>query len=70
MHALTAAHRSLPMSSYIRVRNLSNGKSVVVRVNDRGPFTRGRIVDLSLAAARAIGIHGVARVEVERVPPP
>ena len=70
MHALTAAHRSLPLPSYVRVRNLSNGKTVVVRVNDRGPFIRGRIIDLSQAAARALGIQGVAQVELERVPTP
>jgi len=66
---LTAAHRTLPLGTRVRVRNLANGRSVVVRVNDRGRLARGRIIDLSPAAARAIGIdpHGVGRVEVERV---
>lgn len=65
--ALTAAHPSLPLGSRARVTNLENGRSVVVRVNDRGPFVAGRIIDLSRAAARALGITdaGLARVEVE-----
>jgi rare lipoprotein A len=54
--AMTAAHKSLPFGTKIRVVNKSNGKSVVVRINDRGPFIRGRIVDLSKAAARSIGM--------------
>lgn len=62
--AMTAAHRSLPFGSRVRVTNLRNGRSVVVRINDRGPWTRGRIVDLSRAAARAIGISGVGYVEI------
>ena len=63
----TAAHRELPFGTMVRVTNLANGKSVVVRVNDRGPFARGRIIDLSLAAARAIGLDriGTARVRIE-----
>jgi rare lipoprotein A len=67
--ALTAAHPSLPLGSRAKVTNLKNGKSVVVRVNDRGPFVSGRIVDLSGAAARAIGLTeaGVARVRVEPI---
>ncbi len=64
-NALTAAHRSLPFGTRVRVTNLENGKSVVVRVNDRGPFRGGRIIDLSRAAARAIGASGVTRVSVE-----
>lgn len=54
--AMTAAHKTLPFGTKIRVVNKSNGKSVVVRINDRGPFIRGRIVDLSKAAARSIGM--------------
>jgi len=64
--ALTAAHRTLPMGTQIRVTNLENGKSVRVRVNDRGPHVRGRIVDLSSSAAAALGFStGVARVRIE-----
>ena len=64
--ALTAAHRTLPFGTKVRVTNLANGKSVVVRINDRGPYAGGRIIDLSKAAARRIGMlkQGVARVEV------
>jgi rare lipoprotein A len=67
MYAMTAAHKTLPIPSYVRVTNLDNGKSVVVRVNDRGPFHEGRVIDLSYAAAQRIGIHktGTGRVEVE-----
>jgi len=66
MYAFSAAHRSLPLPSYARVTNLSNGKSIVVRVNDRGPFHAGRIIDLSYAAAVKLDVHraGTARVEV------
>ena len=66
MYAMTAAHRSLPLPSYVRVTNLDNGRSVVVRVNDRGPFIDGRIIDLSYAAAVRLGMErqGTARVEV------
>ena len=64
---LTAAHRSLPLGTLLRVTNPSNGKQVVVRVNDRGPFVRGRILDLSERAARTLGIvrRGMARVVME-----
>lgn len=64
--ALTAAHRTLPFGTKVLVENLSNGRSVVVRINDRGPFTGGRIIDLSKAAAAKIGmVHsGVAKVRV------
>ncbi len=64
--ALTAAHRTLPLGAEIRVTNLDNGRSVRVRVNDRGPHVQGRIVDLSSRAAAALGIRaGVARVRLE-----
>ena len=65
--ALTAAHRSLPFGSRVRVTNRRNGKSVVVRINDRGPFVRGRIIDLTPAGARALGFNGLAPVSLERV---
>jgi rare lipoprotein A len=66
MYAFTAAHKSLPLPSFARVTNLDNGKSVVVRVNDRGPFHAGRVIDLSYAAAVKLGYRekGTARVEV------
>ena len=59
---LTAAHRTLPFGTRIRVVNESNGREVVVRINDRGPFAHGRVIDLSRAAARTIGVSGVAKV--------
>lgn len=64
---LTAAHKSLPFGTLVRVTNLENGKSVVVRINDRGPFVAGRIIDLSRAAAQQIQMldSGTARVEIE-----
>jgi rare lipoprotein A len=64
---LTAAHRTLPMGSKVRVINKRNGKSVVVRINDRGPFTKGRVIDLSVAAARQINMiqSGKAPVSLE-----
>ena len=61
---LTAAHRSLPFGTMVRVTNQRTGRSVVVRINDRGPFVRGRIIDLMPAAARAIGFSGLAHVNV------
>ena len=66
-NALTAAHKTLPFGSKVKVINLQNRKSVVVRINDRGPFIRGRIIDLSVAAAKKIdlGHHGTARVKLE-----
>ncbi|MBK9361418.1 MAG: septal ring lytic transglycosylase RlpA family protein [Rubrivivax sp.] len=68
MFAMTAAHRTLPIPSYARVRNPANGREVVVRINDRGPFVDGRVVDLSYAAALRLGVlGGVAPVEVERI---
>lgn len=71
MYAFTAAHRSLPLPSFARVTNLDNGRSVVVRVNDRGPFHDGRVIDLSYAAAVKLGIHprGTGRVEVRGLSP-
>lgn len=67
MRDMTAAHRDLPFGTPIRVTNLQNGRSVVVRVNDRGPFKPGRVVDVSLAAAEQLGLilHGSAEVQVE-----
>jgi len=62
---LTAAHRTLPLPCKVRVTNLHNGRSVDVLVNDRGPFKKGRLIDLSKAAARSIGIRGLAKVKVE-----
>jgi rare lipoprotein A len=62
--AMTAAHRTLPFGTNVTVVNNRNGRAVVVRINDRGPFTRGRIIDLSPAAARAIGVSGLARVSL------
>ncbi|MFN3743517.1 MAG: septal ring lytic transglycosylase RlpA family protein [Hyphomicrobiaceae bacterium] len=68
-NALTAAHRTLPFGTRVRVTHLGNGRSVVVRINDRGPFVRGRIIDLSRAAAGAIGMQGqgLARVRLDVV---
>lgn len=63
-HGLTAAHRTLPFGTHVRVINRRNGRSVVVRINDRGPFVRGRIIDLTPAGARALGFSGLAPVEV------
>ena len=72
MNALTAAHRSLPLNCYIRVTNKDNGKSVVVKVNDRGPFHGNRVLDLSYGAAKRLGITnaGTAKVSIERVDGP
>jgi rare lipoprotein A len=69
MYAMTAAHKTLPLPAYVRVRNLSNGKSVIVRVNDRGPFHDNRLIDLSYAAAAKLGILGTGTgiVELEGV---
>ncbi len=71
MHAMTAAHPTLPFGTVLEVRDLDNGKSCRVRINDRGPFVRGRIVDLSYAAARALDMvgPGTARVELAVVSP-
>jgi rare lipoprotein A len=61
---LTAAHRSLPFGTRVRVTNARNGRSVVVRINDRGPFRRGRIIDVTPAAARELGFSGVTSVSL------
>jgi rare lipoprotein A len=65
--ALTAAHRSLPFGSKVRVTNRRNGKAVVVTITDRGPFVRGRVIDLTPAGARALGFSGLAQVSVDRI---
>jgi rare lipoprotein A len=62
--AMTAAHRTLPFGTLVRVVNPRTGRSAVVRINDRGPYARGRIIDLSQASAEALGISGVAPVEL------
>ena len=62
---MTAAHRTLPFGAKVRVTNLRNGNSVVVRINDRGPFVKGRIIDLTPAAARVLGFSGLAHVKLE-----
>lgn len=66
MYAITAAHKTLPLGTYVRVTNLNNGNTVDVRINDRGPFVRGRIIDLSYEAAKQIGmvVQGTAPVEI------
>lgn len=65
MHRLTAAHRTLPLGAMVRVRSLSTGRTVTVRINDRGPFSKGRIIDLSRAAAQRLGITGPGTDHVE-----
>jgi rare lipoprotein A len=72
MYAMTAAHKTLAIPAYVRVVNLENGLSCVVRVNDRGPFHDGRIIDLSYAAAKKLGFHhkGTAKVRIEVLEPP
>ncbi|MDM0115296.1 septal ring lytic transglycosylase RlpA family protein [Variovorax sp. J22R133] len=68
MYAMTAAHKTLPLPSYVRVRNPANGREAIVRVNDRGPFVEGRVIDLSYAAAAKLDLlRGVAPVEIERI---
>ncbi|RTE67041.1 septal ring lytic transglycosylase RlpA family protein [Amphritea opalescens] len=71
MYAMSAAHKSLPLPSYVQVTNLKNGRQVIVRVNDRGPFHGGRIIDLSYAAASKLDMlgQGTANVEVEAIDP-
>ncbi|MBV2129543.1 septal ring lytic transglycosylase RlpA family protein [Arsukibacterium indicum] len=72
MFAMTAAHKTLPLPSYVKVTNLDNGQSAIVRVNDRGPFHRDRIIDLSYSAASKIGMlqRGTARVQLELIKSP
>ncbi len=72
MNGMTAAHTTLPLPTWVQVTNLENGRSVVVKVNDRGPFVDNRLIDLSYAAARALDMvrNGTARVEVRTVAPP
>jgi rare lipoprotein A len=69
MHSMSAAHPTLPLPSYVRVTNLGNGRSIVLRANDRGPYHSNRIIDVSVKAADMLGFsrHGVARVRVEYV---
>jgi rare lipoprotein A len=65
-HGMTAAHRTIPFGTRVLVTNLRNGKSVIVRINDRGPFSKGRVIDLSFGAAQVVGLtaSGVAKVKV------
>jgi rare lipoprotein A len=65
--ALTAAHRTLPFGSRVRVTNHANGRSVVVTITDRGPFARGRVIDITTAGARALGFSGLAHVSLVRI---
>jgi len=67
MNQMTCAHPTLPMGTWLRVTNLKNRRTTYVRVNDRGPVLEDRIVDLSFAAARAVGLAGVGKVKLERV---
>jgi rare lipoprotein A len=71
MHGISAAHTTMPLPSHARVTNLDNGRSIIVRVNDRGPYARNRIIDLSIGTAKALDFygHGLARVRVEYVGP-
>ena len=66
-YGLTAAHKTLPLGSRVKVTNLSNGQSVVVTINDRGPYVRGRMIDLSQGAKNAIGMGGVGKVSIARI---
>ncbi|GAB6264397.1 septal ring lytic transglycosylase RlpA family protein [Photobacterium sp. CCB-ST2H9] len=72
MYSMTAAHKTLPLPSYVRVTNRNNGKTAIVRVNDRGPFHEGRIIDLSMAAATKLDVigHGTAPVSIELIQMP
>lgn len=71
MYGMSAAHKTLPLPTYVRVKNLENGKSIVVKVNDRGPFHEDRVIDLSYAAASKLGIlaKGTCHVEIEALDP-
>jgi rare lipoprotein A len=70
MYALTAAHRTLPLPTYLKVKNLQNGREIIVKVNDRGPFHSGRLLDLSYGAAVKLGLFpkGTAPVEITAIP--
>ena len=68
--ALTAAHRTLPFGTVVSVINKKSGRSALVRINDRGPFVRGRVIDLTPGAARALGISGLANVSIDIVSAP
>jgi rare lipoprotein A len=72
MYALTAAHKTLPLPTYVKIKNLENGRMAVVKVNDRGPFHQGRVIDLSYAAAAKLGLFpkGTAQVEIEALTTP
>jgi rare lipoprotein A len=65
MYAMTAAHKTLPLSSYVQVTNLKNHRSIVVRINDRGPYHGKRAIDLSYAAAKELGISGLGSVQIK-----
>ena len=71
MYAMTAAHKTLPLPTYVRVTNLENNRNIVVRINDRGPFVKNRIIDLSYVAALKLGIHhkGTGFVKIAAIPP-
>jgi len=65
MYGMTAAHKTLPLGTYVKIKNLDNGKIVDVRINDRGPFVRGRIIDLSFSAAKSLGVIGPGTAPVK-----
>lgn len=67
MYAMTAAHPTLPINTRVRVKNLNNGRTIVVKINDRGPFASNRLIDLSYASAKKLGIKGLAPVEIEAI---
>src|SRR4029079_9620477 len=66
-HALPAAHRTFPFGTKVKVTNIGNGQSVIVRINDRGPYIKGRIIDLTPAGAKAIGFYGLTRVPLNAI---
>ncbi len=70
MFDLTAAHRSLPIGSWVKVTDLNTDRTVVVRINDRGPVARNRIIDLSYQAAKILGMRGIDRVRLDVLPTP
>jgi rare lipoprotein A len=69
MYAMTAAHKTLPLSSYVEVTNLKNNRSVIVRINDRGPYHSKRAMDLSYAAAKELDINGTSSVQITPLDP-